>query len=179
MHRFAQCTEIWKSSKIQSFTHLAITVMKCGSSIVMNFLSYFNHTTQLFRKLFSTNLSLNSYLNYDWFYWKILTHNVKNGIYIIFPITHICAHVLCRICDIWIRITSSKRCNARNPLNYASILYNAWLSTSRFGILLANLGSIMYQIHISNVIIGQGPLGYASAMAQVITSVTHTNQRNR
>ena len=41
----------------QSFTHLAIIWWNCESIIDMQFLSYFNHTTQLFRKLCLTDLS--------------------------------------------------------------------------------------------------------------------------
>ena len=49
MHRFAQCTEIWKrlEKSIHVITHLAITMMKLASIIVMDFLSYLNHTTRL------------------------------------------------------------------------------------------------------------------------------------
>ena len=51
-----------KSSKIQSFTHLAITMMKLRKHHSHEFL------VLSFRKLFLTKLSQDSYLNYHWFH---------------------------------------------------------------------------------------------------------------
>ena len=51
--------------KVPKFSHSHIPQSQwwnCGSIAVMNFLKYHNYTTQLFRKLFLTKLSHNSYL---------------------------------------------------------------------------------------------------------------------
>ena len=67
MHdRFAQCMENWKkfqNSVIHTSRNHNDEIVEVSQSLI----SYHNYTTQLFRKLFLTKLSKNSYLNYHWF----------------------------------------------------------------------------------------------------------------
>ena len=115
-----------KSSKIQSFTHLAIIMMKLRRYHSHEFLSYHNYTTQLFRKLFLTKLSQNSYFNYHWFHQKYLHVISKTDCSHYFPFTYICVHILCRFSDTGIIMTSQRRCYARDLQNHA---YNFIIST--------------------------------------------------
>ena len=55
MHRFTQWKEFEKSSQMQSFTHLAITIMKLRKHHSHELFGYFNHITQLFRNHFLQN----------------------------------------------------------------------------------------------------------------------------
>ena len=95
MQRFAQCMEIWKKVPKFCHSHISQSRWNCGSITVMNFLSYHNYTTQLFRKLFLTKFSQNSYLNYHWFYSKVSTHNFTKRTIEIISHWNIFAFIFC------------------------------------------------------------------------------------
>ena len=109
--------EFEKSSKIQSFTHLAITMMKLRKYMYHSheFLKLsINYTTQLFRKLCLTKLSKNSYLNCHWFHSKLSTRNFQKDYQNYVPFKGICVHNSCRFSDTWIILTPQRGCYARD-----------------------------------------------------------------
>ena len=103
--------------KVPKFSHSHISQSQwwnCGSITVMNFLSYQNCTTQLFRKLCLTNWA-------RILIWIVIDF-IKNYRHILFktdyqnyvPYKDICVHNLCRFSDTGIIMTSHRRCYARD-----------------------------------------------------------------
>ena len=82
------------------------------------FLGYLNYTTQLFCKLFPTQLTsihIWNPTNLIWIYWQIIC-KTKLSKYL--PFTHICIYSLCQFSDTGI-MTSQRRCHARDSQNHA------------------------------------------------------------
>ena len=126
----------------------------CEIILDTGFLNYLNSTTQLFCKLFLTQLTririwniISIIDNYRHIIWKT---NLSNYL----PITHICVFSLYRFSDIGIIITSQRRFHACDPQNHAYIFYNTRFVAARFGNLLPDFGFVMYLNEFIHVIIG-------------------------
>ena len=106
MHWFVQCPTFEKSTRIQAFTYLAVTMIKLQTHHKYEYLTYLNHMMWLFRKLLLTELNriqsliiLNYIGNYRCIIHKT---NIPNH----FSFTHICIPMLFRFSDTKIIITS-------------------------------------------------------------------------
>ena len=155
MHRFAQCTRIWKKFQ-NSVIHTSRNHNDEIAEVSQSCISYVIKTIQ-------PNYSKIYFLQ-NWvriLIWIVIDF-IKNYRHIIFktdyqnyvPFKNICVHNLCRFSDTGIIMTPQRRCYARDLQNHAYIFYNAWFASPRFGISLANFGFVMYQNQIIHVIIG-------------------------
>ena len=100
MHRFTECTNIRK--KVPKFSHWQTSQSQWRNSEIIidrNFLNFLNHATQLFNKLFFTQLArIDIYyiINFIENYWHMIykTNLSKSSHF-----THIFISILCRFCN--------------------------------------------------------------------------------
>ena len=126
----------------------------CGVNIDTDFLKNFNYSTQLFCKLFLTQLTRISIwiiISFIEYYRHMIS---KTSLSNYLPFIDTCVYSLCRISDTGIIMTSQRRCHARDSQSHAYIFYNAWLVATRFGNSLADFRFAMYQNESIYVIIG-------------------------
>ena len=107
----------WYFKNVPKFSHSHISQSQWRSPEIIfdtGFLGYLNYTTQLFCKLFPTQLTrihIWNPTNLIWNYWHIIC-KTKLSKYI--PFTHICIYSLCQFSDTGIIMTSQRRCHARD-----------------------------------------------------------------
>ena len=118
------------------------------------FLNYFKYTTQLFCKLFITQLTRMCIWIFTNFIEKYRHIICKTNLSYYLQFIHYGVCSLCRISDTGIIMVSQRRCDARDSQNNANILYNARFLTTCFVYSLANFGFVLHQNEFIHVIIG-------------------------
>ena len=104
-----------KSSKIQSFTHLAITMMKLWKYHSHGFIKLSKLYNAIIQKVMSHKIEqefLFEFKNYRHIIYKTDSQNYV-------PFKNICVHNFCRFSDTGIIMTSQRHCYARDLQNHA------------------------------------------------------------
>ena len=122
-HELSQYTEISTKSQKQSFANLAITMKNYEIIIDMDFVNYFNHTTELLSKLFLHKwpkfvfeIQMIS-LNFTKASFTKMTH---------FQFLHVCVYISWIFSYTWLIMTPKRCCHARIPQNRAYIFFIAF-----------------------------------------------------
>ena len=117
MHRFAQCTEIWKKGP-KSVIHTS-----CNHKMKLR-RRHSQEVIIIIRRNYSESYFLQIWARIT--IWIIIDFikNYRHKIYKTdysnyFQFTHICVHILCRFSDTEIIMTSQRRCYARDQQNHA------------------------------------------------------------
>ena len=144
MHRFAQCTVIWKI-----YNNLVIHISRNQNDEIVELsliqTSWIVSTIRRNYSVISYTTIQNVYLNYyqiiENYRHIICKTNLSNHS----PFIHVCVNSLCRISTTGISMTSQRRCHGRDSQNHAQIFYNARFVAARFGNSLADFGFVTYQ----------------------------------